>query len=231
MDRKINGKPLRTLFSEIPVGRVKTYDMAKATFESFVGDSYDVAYNDLKIVNVGDILYVTIKVTITLIDDSGNRISRDYITSNEVGFKDGQPINLSVTIDKAEKEAFRRCVCTNFLKVKDTVKKDGSSVQGNDRSTAAPNTKAAKPADCFQVRLMSVLEELQGYNETYRCNGVFNNEEVQVVFWYGTTKKIKESGLWERLVLASKNQEVIAVTARKERYKEKIQLSINEVFF
>lgn len=128
MERKINGIPLHSLFTEVPVGKVKTYDTAKAVFESFVGSNYDVAYNDLKIINVANISYVTIKVTITLVDDSGNRISRDYITSNEVGFKDGAPINLSITIDKAEKEAFRRCVCTNFLKVMDTAaKRDGSS--------------------------------------------------------------------------------------------------------
>ena len=96
--------PLRSLFTEVPVGKVKTYDTAKAVFESFVGSNYDVAYNDLKIINIANISYVTIKVTITLVDDSGNRISRDYITSNEVGFKDGAPINLSITIDKAEKE-------------------------------------------------------------------------------------------------------------------------------
>lgn len=232
MERKINGIPLHSLFTEVPVGKVKTYDTAKAVFESFVGSNYDVAYNDLKIINIANISYVTIKVTITLVDDSGNRISRDYITSNEVGFKDGAPINLSITIDKAEKEAFRRCVCTNFLKVMDTAaKRDGSSATKVETGNTVANTQSVRRADNIQVRLVSELEELQGYNETYRCNGILDNNEVQIVFWYSTTKKIKTTGLWERLLQASKNHGTITITAKKERYKDKIQLSVNEVFF
>ena len=41
-----------------PVGKVKTYDTAKAVFESFVGSNYDVAYNDLKIINIANTLVI-----------------------------------------------------------------------------------------------------------------------------------------------------------------------------
>ena len=110
-------------------------------------------------------------------------------------------------------------------------KRDGSSATKAETGNTVANTQSVKRADSIQVRLVSELEELQGFNETYRCNGILDNNEVQIVFWYSTTKKIKTTGLWERLLQASKNHGTITITAKKERYKDKIQLSVNEVFF
>lgn len=236
MERKINGKPVETLFSSVPQDRVKTFETAKRTFESFVGDNYEVGYNDLSIVTVGTLLYVTVKVTVTLIDDYGNKLSRDYITSNEIGVKDDKPINLSVTIDRAEKEAFRRCVCTFFMNVTDSSKQVASQ-SGNGGNAGAGSRYQSqqqsheKSSDSLEVQLQTELEPIPGYNETFRCYGVCNDEKVQVMFWYGTTKKLKTIGYWERVVSASKNHSTITITAKKERYKENTQLSVTEVYF
>lgn len=227
MKRTIDGKPLNSLFSNVSQEKVKTYELAKETFESFVGDNYDVAYSELNTLNVGKALFVTVKATISLIDDAGSRINRDYITSNEIDLQDNQkPINLSVTIDRAEKEAFRRCVCTHFLKTKETSKKEEHN--NNSSSTIS---KQGMQTDGLKVQLTSKLEELQGYNETFRCKGIYNGEEVQLMFWYSMTKKLKQSGLWDRLNRAVDEKETILVTAKKERYKDITQLSVNEVLF
>lgn len=227
MERTIDGKPLRTLFFNVSQEKIKSYELAKETFESFVGENYDVAYSELNTLSVGMALFVTVKATISLIDDAGNKISRDYITSNEIDLQDNQkPINLSVTIDRAEKEAFRRCLCTHFFTTKEI-----SGKEENYKSSSPIANKEKKKTDELKVQLISELEKLQNYNETFRCKGICNGEEVQLMFWYVTTMKLKESGLWLRLNCAVEEKRTISVVAKKERYKNITQLSVEEVFF
>lgn len=227
MERTIDGKPLKTLFLNVSQEKIKNYELAKETFESFVGDNYDVAYSELNTLNVGMALFVTVKATVSLIDDAGNKISRDYITSNEIDLGDNQkPINLSVTIDRAEKEAFRRCVCTHFFKTREISRKEGG-----DKISSPIKNEQKKKTDELKVQLISELEKLQNYNETFRCRGIYNGEEVQLMFWYATTMKLKESDLWIRLNRAVEEKRTIWVVAKKERYKNITQLSVEEVIF
>ena len=108
MSRTVRGKILDSIFTSVPLDKVKTYESARNFFNHMVGESYEVSY-ELDTLAMMDVQYVIIKVRISLVEDSGNKISREYIVSNEVSLgDDGKPLNLSMTIDKAEKEAFRR---------------------------------------------------------------------------------------------------------------------------
>ena len=243
MSRTVRGKILDSIFTSVPLDKVKTYESARNFFNHMVGESYEVSY-DLDTLTMMDVQYVIVKARVSLVEDSGNKISREYIVSNEVSLgDDGKPLNLSMTIDKAEKEAFRRCVCTNFFKVESTsattsaVKSSESSgtIEGRNSQTNQASMKPKKDEKNtrYMVKLVSPLESLPlaNYRDSYRCRGVCDGEEVQLVFWFNTTKKLRDAGLMDRLENECRQGGTIQVDADKGIYKKLIQLSVSNVYF
>ena len=224
MSRTVRGKILDSIFTSVPLDKVKTYESARNFFNHMVGESYEVSY-DLDTLAMMDVQYVIVKARISLVEDSGNKISREYI------------------VDKAEKEAFRRCVCTNFFKVESTAtttsaaKSSESSGTIGDRNSqtnqAAMKPKKDEKNTRYTVKLVSPLESLPlaNYRDSYRCKGVCDGEEVQLVFWFNTTKKLRDAGLMDRLENECRQGGTIQVDADKGIYKKLIQLSVSNVYF
>lgn len=221
------GRPYNEVLKELASQPAPSkYDDAKKTFDVYLGCNYDVAFDELNIIKAGDTEHVTVRCTVTILDDEGNKIFlRTYINSNEISFKENKiPFNLSVTVDMAQKEAYRRCVC-GFMAMQAPAtqrkeKADSPNSKNNPRQSVAENV--------YRVKITSELEEMKNYNESYRADCILNGNQGQIVFWYKMTKELREKGEWNRLYNSCPGME-LKIKAKKEFYKGKIQLSVEEI--
>lgn len=226
--RKIMGRPFYEVLKELASKPAPAkFEDAKKVFESYIGCNYDVAFDELNIIKAGDTEHVAVRCSVTILDDEGKKIfMRTYINSNEIIFKeDKSPFNLSVTVDMAQKEAFRRCIC-GFMSMK------AASIQKKEKADSTKGKSSSGVSDgdnIFWVQIVSGLEEMKNYNESYKADCSFQNGiQGQIVFWYKITKELKEKGEWNRLYNSCPGME-LKIKAKKEFYKGKIQLSVEEI--
>ena len=214
----IQGKNISDMLSSISRRLdTSTYEKTKQSFEACVGCNYDLEYSDVKILKSGNTEHILLKCAVILLDDDGKKIfKREYIVSNQIHQNNGIPINLSVTIDKAEKEAFRRCIA-QFCQY--------PGIKSKDQSPHAENNLKS---DEYMVQITSEPILIEGYNGAFKCDALYGNDKVQLIFWYSVTSKLKKENKWDILCKAVNRS--IKIKAKKEFYKNIVQFSVQEVF-
>lgn len=226
----MHSKKIENIMDELAMVSESVTD-AVSKFVNIVGNcNFDVSYGSLQILRAGDTDNIIVKCQITLKDDEGKDIIRkEFFCSNEITYKTEAPtkskvpINLAVAIEKAQKEAFRRC-CARFF-----CSEERPQIIRN-QNIKISQTQVSKDKGAIRCKVTTEVEPLENYRNAYKAMCVLeDNTNAHLLFWYGVANKLKEEGKWGWLDASLHANSYISIIAKPGRYKGQLQYEVEDI--